>query len=62
MLAFIESPSSIGYSSDITYSKLIKRYEFQCKTLETIDLICLGIFALDAIIKVNHFIDYLKTF
>lgn len=52
MLAFFESPSSISLSSDITYSRLITRYEFKCKTLETIDLVCLGIFALDAIVKV----------
>jgi len=52
MLAFIEKPSSLSQTSDITFpAELTKRFEFPCSIVETIDLVCLSLFALDAIVK-----------
>lgn len=53
MLAFLEHPSSLSISCDMTMPKeYLERYEFPCGALESIDLFCLTIFLADCIIKV----------
>ena len=52
-LAFFETPSSLSWSSDISKpAEYLRRYEFPCNVLETIDLFCILLFTVDAITKV----------
>ena len=52
ILAFFENPSSLSASTDITKpSSYTTRFQFQCGILETIDLFCLLLFIVDALIK-----------
>ena len=54
MLAFFETPSSLSISSDISLPKsFLTRYEFPCAVLESLDLFCLILFAIDACVKVS---------
>ena len=54
MLAFFETPSSLSVSSDISLPKsFLTRYEFPCAVLESLDLFCLILFAIDACVKVS---------
>ena len=54
MLAFLESPSSLSLSSDITMDKsFLVKYEFPCGILEAVDLFCLFVFLIDVCVKVS---------
>ena len=55
MLAFVESPSSLSLSSDITMDKsFLVKYEFPCGILEAVDLFCLFVFLIDVCVKVTN--------
>ena len=53
MLAFLETPSSLSLSSDITMDKsFLVKYEFPCGVLEVVDMFCLCMFLIDVCVKV----------
>jgi hypothetical protein len=54
LLAFFETPSSLSVTSDITMPPdQLKRFQFPCTFIESIDMVCLIIFAVDAFVKVS---------
>lgn len=62
LLAFFETPSSISFTSDITMPEDQRtRFQFPCTFLETIDLTCLLLFAIDALVKVSDRISLSPT-
>ena len=51
MLAFVETPSSLTWSSDLR--KHEERWQAPCGVLEAIELFCLAVLLTDQIIKVS---------
>ncbi len=65
MLAFLERPSSLSLSCDISMPRsYLTRYEFPCGILEAVEIFCLTVFFLDVYIKVSGTLQsrYMRPF
>ena len=60
MLAFVETPSSLTWSSDLR--KHEERWQAPCGVLEAIELFCLAVLLTDQIIKVSTVCNALSNF
>ena len=60
MLAFVETPSSLTWSSDLR--KHEERWQAPCGVLEAIELFCLAVLLTDQVIKVSTVCNALSNF